>query len=77
MPELKLTSYEESRLEYFRDQKAHCERCLDYWVKALRNGKRGYSQIMLEDKCATYGAMINYYEDAINALGGELVDGNN
>ena len=71
MCELKLTIYEESRLEYFRAQKAYCERCLDYWVKALRNGKRGYSQIMLEDKCATYGAMINYYEDAINALGGE------
>ena len=71
MCDLKLTSYEESRLEYCRDQKAHCERCLDYWGKALRNGKRGYSQIMLEDKCATYGAMINYYEDAINAFGGE------
>lgn len=71
MPELKLTSYEESRLEYFRDQKAHCERCLDYWVKALRKGKRGYTQFMLEDKCAEYGAMINYYEDAINAFGGE------
>lgn len=77
MCELKLTIYEESRLEYFRDQKAHCERCLDYWVKALGKGKRGYSQIMLEDKCAEYGEMINYYEDAINAFGGELVDGNN
>ena len=71
MPELKLTSYEESRLEYFRDQKAHCERCLDYWVNALGKGKRGYTQLMLEDKCAEYGAMINYYEDAINAFGGE------
>lgn len=39
MPELKLTSYEESRLEYFRAQKAHCERCLDYWVNALLKGK--------------------------------------
>lgn len=70
MRELKSISYEESRLEYFRAQKAHCERCLDYWVKALRKGKRGYSQIMLEDKCAEYGEMINYYEDAINAFGG-------
>ena len=66
-------SYKESRLEYFRAQKAHCERCLDYWVKALRKGKRGYTQIMLEDKCAEYGAMISYYEDAINAF----VDVNN
>ena len=72
MPELKLTSYEESRLEYFRGQKAHCERRLDYWVKALRKGKRGYDQIMLEDKCDEYGEMINYYEDAINAFGGEI-----
>ena len=37
MFELKSISYEESRLEYFREQKARCERCLDYWVKALRN----------------------------------------
>lgn len=68
MPELKLTSYEESRLEYFREQKARCERSLDYWVKALRKGKRGYDQIMLEDKCAEYGQMMNYYDDAIKAF---------
>ena len=68
---LKLTSYEESRLEYFREQKAHAARCLDYWVGALRKGKRGYDQIMLEDKCAEYGKMISFYEDAINAFGGE------
>lgn len=68
MHELKSISYEESRLEYFREQKAHCERCLNYWVEALRKGKRGYSQIMLEDKCAAYGEMVNYYEDAINAF---------
>ena len=30
MFELKSISYEESRLEYFRDQKARCERRLDY-----------------------------------------------
>lgn len=71
MPELKLTSYEESRLEYFREQKAHAERCLDYWVNALSKGKRGYSQIMLHEKCSEYGEMINYYEDAIKAFGGE------
>ena len=71
MPKLKSISYEESRLEYFRAQKAHCERCLDYWVNALGKGKLGYSQIMLEDKCAVYGEMINYYEDAINAFGGK------
>lgn len=71
MFELYSISYEESRLEYFRDQKAHCERCLDYWVNALRKGKRGYSHIMLEDKCAEYGSMISFYEDAINAFGGE------
>lgn len=71
MPELKLTSYEESRLEYFREQKAHCERCLDYWIKAMYKGKLGYDQIMLEDKCHEYAVMINYYEDAIKAFGGE------
>ena len=71
MYELKSIAYEESRLEYFRAQKARCERCLEDWIKALRKGKRGYTQLMLEDKCAEYGAMINYYEDAINAFGGE------
>ena len=71
MFELISISYKESRLEYFRAQKAHCERCLDYWVKALLKGKRGYTQIMLEEKCSEYGAIINYYEDAINAFGGE------
>ena len=39
MFDLESMSYEESRLEYFRAQKAHCERCLDYWVKAMRKGK--------------------------------------
>lgn len=71
MCDLELTYYEESRLEYFQEQKAHAARCLDYWVKALRKGKRGYDQIMLEDKCYEYGAMVNYYEDAIKAFGGE------
>ena len=71
MHELKSISYEEARLEYFRTQKAHCERCLNYWVKALLRGKCGYSQIKMEDKCAEYGEMINYYEDAINEFGGE------
>ena len=71
MFELNSISYKESRIEYFRAQKAHCERCLDYWVNALCKGKRGYTQLMLEDKCAEYGAMINYYEDVINAFGGE------
>ena len=72
MFELNSISYEESRLEYFREQKARCERRLDYWVKALRKGKRGYSQIMLHDKCSKYGEMINYYEDGIIAFGGEI-----
>ena len=71
MHELKSISYEESRIEYFQAQKAYCERCLDYWVKALRKGKQGYMQLMIEDRCATYGLMINYYEDAINAFGGK------
>ena len=71
MPELNFITYEESRLEYFRQQKAHAERCLEYWVKVMPKGKMGYTQIDIEDKCSEYGAIINYYEDAINALGGK------
>ena len=71
MAELKSYTYEESRLEYFRQQRAHAERCLDYWVKAMCNGKAGYSQIEMEDKCSEYGCIINYYNDVINAFGGE------
>lgn len=71
MHELKLKSYEESRLEYFQEQKAHAARCLDYWVGALRKGKAGYNQIELEDKCCEYAAQLEFYNDAINAFGGE------
>ena len=71
MHELKPISYEESRLEYFREQKAHCERCLNYWVKAMRRGKCGSSQMKIEDKCGEDGEHINCYEDGVIALGGE------
>lgn len=71
MAEIKSYTYEESRLEYFRQQRAHAERCLEYWVKVMPKGKMGYTQIDIEDKCSEYGAIINYYEDAINALGGK------
>lgn len=45
MFELVSISYEESRLEYFRDQKAHCERCLDYWVNDVREGRAGTEEV--------------------------------
>ena len=37
----------------------------------MRKGKMGYTQIDIGDKCSEYGAIINYYEDAINALEGK------
>lgn len=71
MPNLESMTYEESRLEYFRNQKEHCERCLQYWVKAQLKGKQGYSHIMVIQKCHEYAAMVNFYKDAIDAFGGK------
>lgn len=73
---LKAYTYEESRLEYFKEQKKHWERCLNYWVNALAKNKYpdvDHPQFYVEDKCAECGAKISYYEDIIQML--EVLEG--
>lgn len=65
-------TYEECRLEYFKEQYAHAERRLRYWVDAMRTGRHGYRQIEYEDKCSECGAIMNYYADVIKMMGGNV-----
>ena len=68
---LKAYTYEESRLEYFKEQKKHWERCLKYWVGVLATDKypnMDHPQFYVEDKCAECGAKVSYYEDIIQML---------
>lgn len=62
-------SYEEARLEYFKNRKAECERKLQ-WYMDKKPGPL-FSEEVLHDKCSEYGQKINFYADAIERFGGK------
>lgn len=62
-------TYEEARLEYFKQRKAECERKLQ-WYMDKKPGQM-FSEEVLHDKRSEYGQKISFYEDAIKAFGGK------
>ena len=62
-------TYEEARLEYFKERKAACERKLQ-WYKDKKPGPL-FSEEVLYDKCSEYGQKISFYADAIERFGGK------
>lgn len=58
--------YEESRLEFFTEQKKLHEQKLHWWMH--QKPYKQYSPNVIYEKCSEHGAAISYYEDAINAL---------
>lgn len=59
-------TYEQSRLQYFLNLKAHHERKLEYWQRIQAWDQR--QKWKKEDMCSYHGAAVQYCEDAIKAL---------
>ena len=55
---LKTISYEEARLEFFREQLARAERSLAWWVSHNQNW----------ENCAEKGEIVSYYRDVVEIL---------
>ena len=55
MAKLKVISYEEDRLDYFKKQLVHQERRLDYAIKHNRSCW----------DCADIGAEVSFYQDVV------------
>ena len=67
MNQIEPVSYNQRRSKYFRERIEHCERCMNWWSKYDRLNK--YSWLEIEEQCSSYGEMINFYRDALQALG--------
>lgn len=74
--QFKQVSYEEARLEFFREQYVNAKKKLAFWVKALNSKRYVFPQSEYEDICSECGAQIGYYADAIKMFGGEIEDEN-
>lgn len=62
-------TYEQQRLEYFKQRKAECERKLEWYQNRKTVGH--VSDMMRHEKCSEYGKKISFYADAIKAFGGD------
>ena len=62
--------YEESRLEFFEEQKKLHEQKLHWWMH--QKPYKQYSPNVIYEKCSEHGAAISYLEDAIRAFGGTV-----
>jgi hypothetical protein len=62
-------TYEQQRLEYFKQRKAECERKLEWYQN--RKTVSVMDETMRLDKCTEYGKKISFYTDAIKAFGGD------
>lgn len=59
-------NHEESRLEFFEEQKKLHEQKLHWWKH--QKPYKQYSSIYIHEKCSEHGAAILYFEDAISAF---------
>lgn len=66
MAELKVITYEESRLEYFRKQRDSAERRINYWCRPKQANRVGWMEA--SDRASEAGMQYNFYKDALEAL---------
>ena len=62
-------TYEQQRLEYFKQRKEICEKKLEWYRSRKTVGH--VDEMMRHEKCSEYGQKIAFYDDAIKAFGGE------
>lgn len=67
MSNLKVVTYEEARLKYFREQRDAAERRVNYWCNAKQADRVGWMEA--SDRASEAGMQYNFYKDAIVALG--------
>lgn len=63
-----IITYEQQRLEYFKQRKASCEKKLEWYKNRKTVGSM--DEMMRLEKCYEYGKKISFYSDAIKAFGG-------
>lgn len=68
---IKAITYEEARRDFFLEKKHEAERKLQYWKKRLSK-KMQMRTLHIDQKCADLGWEINFYNDALRALGDDL-----
>lgn len=68
MSKIKAVTYEESRLEFFKNAVEHLERRLKYWTSPKRIYDRSWYEV--DEACADIGKKMSYIKDAIEALEG-------
>lgn len=68
---IKVLFYDESCLEYFKKQRSIAEGKLSFWKSRLDSSH--YPVHYAEEKCAKYGSIISYYNDAIRRLENKAV----
>lgn len=66
LQELLVQSYEESRLEYFKEQRAAAERRMQYLVNRAVKAPCYLDDV--HDRAAEAGAVYSYYNDVIEML---------
>ena len=66
MLSFKSISYEEMRLEYFREQRDSAERRMNYWCRPKQADRVGWMEA--SDRASEAGAQYNFYKDALEAL---------
>lgn len=59
-------NYEDSRLEFFREQRKIHEQKLHWWKH--QNPFKQFDPYIIHQKCSDHGAAISYINDAIEAL---------
>lgn len=64
--EIKVMTYEESRLEFFERQREAAQRRIEYWCKPGQADRVGVLEA--HDRASKAGAEVCYYTDAIHAL---------
>ena len=69
MIEMQALTYGQRRAEYFQEQIAHWQRCLNWWSSGKRYEKYGW--VYIDTMCSDCGERINFYRDALRALGEE------
>jgi hypothetical protein len=66
MTTIRVISYKESRLDYFRRMKEQHVKALHWW-KYQKPHKQYYPQT-IQETCAEHGAAISYLDDVIEML---------
>ena len=65
---LKVITYEESRLEFFKGQLAKANKKLERHVDKMATGKLNAYDYEVQDKACELGSIVSFYSDVVAML---------